>query len=98
MTYLNEQERLKLLDELKQMTFNRAKGKLRHLDPKARLVYYRNSQQVGRWLTRYNLESLGTDVTLVEANRVIHEGKDDKLENQWELVEVIVEPAPDNRL
>lgn len=97
MAYLNEQQRLKLLDDLKDLRFNQAKGKLRRMDPKARLVYYRNAQQVGRWMTRYNLESLGTSVTLVEENRVFDKDGDEKLENEWEMVEVIVEPLPNNR-
>lgn len=95
MAYLNEQQRLELLNELKQMNFNRAKGKLRRMDPKARLVFYRNAQSVGRWMTRYDLEGLGTRVTLVEENRV--EDKDSRLKSRWELVEVLVEPTPDNR-
>lgn len=93
MAYLNEQQRAQLRDELKNLKFNQAKGRLRRMDPKARLVFYRNSQQVGRWLTRYDLESLGTRVTLVEENHV-----NDRMRSEWELVDVKVEPTPDNRL
>ncbi|MBC6938129.1 MAG: hypothetical protein DWB42_20190 [Chloroflexi bacterium] len=93
MAYLNEQQRAQLRDELKNLKFNQAKGRLRRMDPKARLVFYRNSQQVGRWLTRYDLESLGTRVTLVEQNRV-----SSSMRSEWELVDVKVEPTPDNRL
>jgi hypothetical protein len=95
MAYLNEQERLSLLDELKDMSFNRAKGKVRGLDPKARLAFYRNAQQVGRWMTRYELPSLGTRVTLVESHKDV--AKNSKIKSEFELVEVIVEPTPDNR-
>ncbi|MBI5671580.1 MAG: hypothetical protein HZC41_26610 [Chloroflexi bacterium] len=98
MAYLNEQQRLKLLDELKTLKFNQAKGRLRRMDPKARLVFYRNAQQVGRWMTRYDLPTLGTSVTLVEKNRVADDDGDKKLENEWQMVEVQVEPLPDNHL
>lgn len=96
MAYLNEQQRSQLRDDLKDLKFNQAKGKVRRMDAKARLVYIRNAQQVGRWLTRYDLEGLGTRVTLVEENRVVTD-TDKKLENEWQMVDVIVEPLPDNR-
>jgi len=95
MAYLNEQQREKLLNDLKDLKFNQAKGKLRRMDPRGRLVYMRNAQRTGRWMTRYDLESLGTSVTLVEQNRVVNEDK--KLESEWEMVEVVVEPLPDNQ-
>jgi hypothetical protein len=95
MAYLNAQERQALVDELKNMSFNRAKGKIRSLDPQARLAYYRNSQEVGRWLTRYELPGLGTRVTLVETHRDV--GKNNKVKSEFEFAEVIVEPTPDNR-
>lgn len=97
MAYLNEQQRTQLRDDLKKLKFNQAKGKVRRMDPKARLVYIRNAQQVGRWLTRYDLEGLGTRVTLVEENRIVNKDADEKLENEWQMVDVIVEPLPDNR-
>jgi hypothetical protein len=95
MAYLNEQERLALVNELKEMSFNRAKGKVRSLDPKARLAFYRNAQRVGQWMTRYELPGLGTRVTLVESHRDVQ--KNAKIKSEFELVEVIVEPTPDNR-
>ncbi|NWG18220.1 MAG: hypothetical protein HXY41_16475 [Chloroflexi bacterium] len=93
MAYLDAQQRATLRDELKTLKFNQAKGKLRRMDAKARLVLYRNSQQVGRWLTRYDLDSLGTQVTLVEEYHV-----SDNMKSEWKLVDVKVEPTPDNRL
>jgi hypothetical protein len=95
MAYLNEQERLALLNELKDMSFNRAKGKLRSLDSRARLAFYRNAQQVGRWMTRYELPSLGARVTLVESHRDVAQNA--KTKSEFELVEVMIEPTPDNR-
>lgn len=95
MTYLNEQQRQSLLDELAKMKFNKAKGKVRGLDPKSRLVFYRNSQGVGRWMTRYELPTLGVRVTLVESHEdAAHEGK---LKSEFELSEVVVEALPANK-
>lgn len=94
MAYLNEQERQALVNELSKMKFNRAKGKVRSLDPKARLAFYRNAQEVGRWMTRYELPTRGARVTLVESHRDV--AKDGKLKSDFELSEVIVEPTPDN--
>ncbi len=95
MAYLNEQQRQSLLDELVKMKFNKAKGKVRGLDPKNRLVFYRNSQGVGRWMTRYELPTLGVRVTLVESHEdEQHEGK---LKSEFELSEVIIEPLPGNK-
>lgn len=95
MAYLNEQERDKLLDELKDMKFNRAKGKLARMDPKGRLAYYRNVQMSGEWHTKYILEGLGTIVTLVEVNQ----GANDQAQNKqsYDFVNIIVEPTPSNR-
>jgi hypothetical protein len=92
MAYMNEQQRQALVDELVKMKFNKAKTKVRGLDPKGRLVYYRNSQGVGRWMTRYDLPTLGARVTLVESHQdAEHDGK---LKSEFELSEVMVEPLP----
>lgn len=94
MAYLNAQQRQELVDELKKMNFNKAKGKVRGLDPNSRMVYYRNSQGVGRWMTRYDLPGLGTRVTLVETHKdTDHEGK---LKSEFDYSEVIVEAMPGN--
>jgi hypothetical protein len=97
MAYLNEQERDTLLNELKNMSFQQAQGKLRRIDEKSRLAFYRNAQQTGRWLTRYVLPSLGTRVTLVEEHSEKPTSKERRLKSEYEFVEVIVEPTPDNR-
>jgi hypothetical protein len=94
MAYLNEQQRQALVDELAKMKFNKAKAKVRGLDPKNRLVLYRNSQSVGRWLTRYDLPTLGTRVTLVESHQ--DEEYEGKLKSEFELSAVLVEPLPGN--
>jgi hypothetical protein len=94
MSFLNETEREKLLNELKSMAFNPAKRKLRHMDSKARLVLLRNVQQTGEWMTRYDLPTLGTRVTLIEdrdaSETVISNAK-------YDMVKVIVEPLSGNR-
>ncbi len=95
MAYLNEQERDKLLDELKDMKFNRAKYRLARMDPKGRLAYYRNVQMSGEWHTKYILEGLGTIVTLVEVNKA--ENTQAKNKQKFEFVNIIVEPTPGNR-
>ncbi len=94
MAYLNEQQRAALSSELARMNFNKAKAKVRSMDPKARLAFYRNAQRVGRWMTRYDLPTLGTRVTLVESHH--DEGNGSRLKSEFELTEVIVEPTPDN--
>jgi hypothetical protein len=69
------------------------------MDRRGRLVFYRNAQRTDQWLTRYELVGLGTRVTLVEAH---YDAPDRRKENrtraEFDLVDVIVEPTPDNRL
>jgi hypothetical protein len=95
MAFLNAQEREALLQELKQKKFGAAKWKLSHLDPKGRLAYFRNNQEVGKWLTRYELPTLGTRVTLVETYDTKQKGGHNKVDFQF--VDVIVEPTADNK-
>ncbi len=95
MPYLNEGERRSLLDELSGMRLWRAKFKLRLMDPKVRLLYLRNVQRSGEWHTKYVLESLGTQVTLVETNHA--ENSQYRNKQKFEFVNVIVEPTADNR-
>lgn len=94
MAYLNEAERKTLLDDLSAMRLWRAKFRLRLMDPKVRLVYLRNVQQSGEWHTKYVLESLGAQVTLVEVNHA--ENNQYRNKQKFEFVNVIVEPTPDN--
>ncbi len=94
MPYLNDAQREQLLNDLKRLKFNQAKGRVRGMDPKNRLVYYRNAQGVNRWMTRYDLPTLGTRVTLVETHAdVANHGK---LKSEFDMAEVIVEPLPGN--
>jgi hypothetical protein len=95
MAFLNEQDRDKLLDDLKDMNFNRAKGKLQRMDSKGRLAYYRNVQMVGESHTKYILEGLGTIVTLVEVNHT--QNTEARNNQEYEFVNIIVEPTASNR-
>src|SRR5262245_40849799 len=96
MAFLNKQEREALLNELAGMSFFRARWKLNRLDPKGKLAYFRNAQTSGEWWTRYDLNGLGTRVTLIEKHPKKAE-KSGKLKAEYELVEVRVEPTPENR-
>lgn len=92
MAFLNQQEREALLNEIKDMKAGRIRGKVMRMDPKARLAYFRNVQEVNRWMTRYVLPTRGTQVTLVETlDR-------SKGKAEYQLVELIVEPTAENRL
>jgi hypothetical protein len=92
MAYLNKQERDALLDELKDKKFERAQRILVLKDDKVRLKYFRNNQEVNRFMTRYILPSMGVQVTLVESQDTTGGNR------KFTLQEMIVEPTPDNRL
>lgn len=92
--HLNAQQRENLLNQLKEMSFRRAKGKLARLDPAGRLAYYRNVQASGEWHTRFILEGLGAMVTLVEVNHAANDQPRNK--QRFEFVNIIIEPLPGN--
>lgn len=96
MAFLNEQERQALRDDLKGRSFRGAKWKLRLMDSKSRLVYHRNNQDVGVWLTRYELKDAGVRVTLVETN-AYNTHKNGKITNDYDFTDVVVEPLPANK-
>lgn len=96
MAFLNKSERDALTQELKQMKFGFAKRKLRGMDAKGRLVYYRNSQKIGEWTTRFELPSYGIRATLIESN-AMQSKKNGNVMSEYELVDVIIEPTPENR-
>lgn len=95
MTYLNAQERQALATELADMKFNQAKNKLARMDKQGRMVFYRNVQEVGKWETRYDLEGMGTRVTLVEAQSF--SGSGSKVNMDYMLTDVLVEPLAGNK-
>lgn len=97
MAYLNEQERDALLQDLITMRFNQAKGKLRRMDPKARLVLHRTVESTGEWYTQYDLIGLGTRVILIENRAPLSRDTRKHEVAQYEMAKVIVEPLPENR-
>lgn len=98
MAYLNKEQRDQLKAELEKMSFGSANGRLKRMDDKGRLAFYRNAQRVDQWQTKHVLVGLGTVVTLVESNQFKEKlGKANRVKNDYQLVNVIVEPTPDNR-
>lgn len=97
MAYLTAGQRAELQSELEQLSFRRANGRLKRMDPMGRMAYYRNAQNTGQWLTRHVLAGLGTQVTLVEVNLAKETSRPTRVRNEYVLAEVIVEATPDNR-
>lgn len=97
MAYLTKAQRDALAAELKNMSFRRANGKLKRMDDRGRLAFYRNAQRTGEWMTKYVLTGLGTQVTLIEANVPRDMDRPNRVKNDYVLVDVTVEPTPDNR-
>ncbi len=96
MAFLNKQERDALLDELRDKDFGQIRTTINRKDTKTRLAYFRNVQETGKWMTRYILPGLGTQVTLIE--RIVDKETLKRPERDYELVEIIVEPTSENRL
>jgi len=96
MAHLNQAQREQLLNEIKDKRYPQIRGILNGKDKKARLAFFRNAQLSGKWMTRYVLESLGTQVTIIEAP-VERETKKRPRRN-YQIAEIIVEPTPDNEL
>lgn len=98
MAFLNTQERENLQNDLKGMKFNQAKGKVRGMDPKSRIVFLRNVQNVNQWITRYDLPTLGARVLLIEEKLDQADGRRAGwFREAFTLVDVKVEPMPENR-
>lgn len=97
LTYLNAQQREELLNELKGMPFKKARGRLNRIDRRGKLRYHRNSQASGEVHTMYVLETLGTKVTLVEKPLVDIDAQPGTYKPDYKLIDVIVEPLPDNQ-
>lgn len=96
MAFLNASERESLKKELLSMSFGPAKRKVRAMDAKGRLVFYRNNQNIGQFLTRFELPNFGTRVTLVESFGMKAK-KSGEVMSDYDFVDVIVEATPDNR-
>lgn len=99
MAYLNSEERAQLERELKDINdFIKVKRRLFLADKKGRLAFYRNAQHSGQLETRFDLEGLGTRVTLIEKHSREMDAKGKFWNSQYELVNIQVEPLPNNRL
>ena len=96
MAFMNKEERDALLEDIKDMKFNKIRGYVYRKDPKARLGYFRNVQESGHWMTRYILEGLGTMVTVYEAINEENKGLFNK--RKYEITKIVVEPTSENRL
>lgn len=101
MAYLNRAEREALLDELKALSFRKAKGRLRRLDAKGHMAYYRNAQRTGEYITCFVLEGKGTRVELVETltrieGKPVHFGPK-RMKPKFTFARVVIEPTPENR-
>ncbi len=96
MGYLNAEQRAQLAQELAQLKFNQVKWRLRRMDAQSRLIFFRNTQQIGGLVTRFVLPNYGVTVTLVEGHQSEAEPETNKLRAKTSLREVIVEPTADN--
>jgi len=98
MAYLNTQERDALRDELAGLNFIKAKRRLFLADRKGRLCFFRNAQHSGFLETRFDLEGLGTRVTLIEKHDREPDPNGKHYDSRYDLVDIVVEPLPGNRL
>lgn len=94
--FLNKTERDDLLNEIKDLKMNQIRGRMQRKPGKVRLAFYRNAQHSDQWMTRYILEDLGTQVTVIE--RPFPKEVKGKPGRDFEIVEIIVEPTAENRL
>ncbi len=99
MAYLNTDERNQLKQELDDLNdFTKVKRRLFLADPKGRLAFFRNAQHSGQLETRFDLEGLGTRVTIIETHSRELDDKKNVWNSNYELKDIVVEPLPDNRL
>ncbi|MDX2161835.1 MAG: hypothetical protein SF162_10965 [bacterium] len=91
MAVLNAQERAQLAQELANVSFNRASGKLRRLDPQNRLAFFRNSQSPTTLHTCYELPSKGVRVTLIEEMTEKADKQPGRFKPEFKLTQVAVE-------
>jgi hypothetical protein len=102
MAYLNRQEREALLRDLTTMNFNKAKGKLRRMDPNVKLAFLRNAQASGEFHTRYILPGAGVIATLIETETEQQTATNKpgaapiRTKADFQMRQVIVEPTPEN--
>ncbi|MDQ7028173.1 MAG: hypothetical protein Q9P01_11260 [Anaerolineae bacterium] len=95
MAYLNKQERDQMAEEIKDKSPSQIRGYVNGKDKKARLAYWRNVQESGKWMTRYIMDSLGTMVTIYET--FDEESKGWFNQRKYRVAQIVVEPSPNNR-
>lgn len=96
MAFMDKAERDAFLDEIKDKKFNKIRNKVYRADKQARLAYYRNVQESGKWMTRYIMEGAGTQVTVYE--EIDEENKGGYNKRTYTITEIVVEPTAENRL
>ncbi|MFN8527794.1 MAG: hypothetical protein U0670_04205 [Anaerolineae bacterium] len=93
MATLTAQEREQLAQELVNLSFNRASGRLRRIDPRNKMAFFRNSQSPTTLHTRYDLPTKGVHVTLVEEMEEAADKSHPSLfRPKFKLAQVIIEP------
>jgi hypothetical protein len=95
MAFLNQSERDALANELANKNFGQIRGTVYRKDDKARLAYFRNVQESGKWMTRYVLEGLGVMVTVYETYNEEKKGWFNKV--KYTIEKIVVEPTKANR-
>ena len=96
MAYINQQQRDHLRNELLQLSYNKAKGRINRIDPNSRLRYWRNAQRTGEWHTAYDMPALGVTVALVETIDPAPTGER-IYKRSYNFVDVRVDPLPENK-
>lgn len=91
MAQMTLKEQQDLAEELSRYSFGKATGKLRRLDSKNELAFFRNSQTSSTMQTRYNLPSKGIAVTLIEKLTEGAPNEANLFKPEFSLQEVIVE-------
>jgi hypothetical protein len=95
MAFLSKDERDALAEEIKDKNFGQIRGYVHSKDTNARLAYFRNVQESGKWMTRYVLETLGTMVTVYEDPKIEKKGWFNK--QKYVIDKIVVEPTKGNR-
>jgi len=99
MAFINTQQREELERELEDIgDFTQVKRRMFTIDPKGRLVYFRNAQYADRLITRFDLEGLGTRVDIIERHSREIDKSGEFWNSHYEFVDVEVSALPDNRL
>lgn len=95
MAQMTLKEQQDLAEELSRYSFGKATGKLRRLDRKNELAFFRNSQTSSTMQTRYNLPSKGVAVTLIEKLDEVPLDEPSRFKPEFSLKEVVVESLAD---